>query len=176
MLRGFLDFFRDTLRRQTEGLTGEQLAARLEPSTMTLGGMLKHLAYVEQVVVLGHAPRPGAVGDLGRHRLEGRPGLGPALGRAGHRRGTEGDVRRGRRGGRPRARPGARPRRLDTIAARPRRGQAVSLRWIVVHMVEEYARHCGHADLIRESIDGATDLLPPPPPPRNALLACIVTM
>ena len=33
----------------------------------------------------------------------------------------------------------------------------ISLRWILVHMIEEYARHCGHADLIRESIDGSTD-------------------
>ena len=32
----------------------------------------------------------------------------------------------------------------------------VNLRWILVHMIEEYARHCGHADLIRESIDGDT--------------------
>jgi hypothetical protein len=37
-----------------------------------------------------------------------------------------------------------------------RRGQPVSLRWILVHVVEEYARHNGHADLIRECIDGAT--------------------
>jgi hypothetical protein len=37
-----------------------------------------------------------------------------------------------------------------------RRGAPVSLRWILVHMIEEYARHNGHADLIRERIDGAT--------------------
>jgi hypothetical protein len=46
---------------------------------------------------------------------------------------------------------------LDTIAAfRASRRGDVSLRWILVHMIEEYARHCGHADLIREAIDGVT--------------------
>ena len=43
---------------------------------------------------------------------------------------------------------------LDQEAAKPR-GDAVSLRWIMVHMIEEYARHNGHADLLRELIDGA---------------------
>ncbi len=46
---------------------------------------------------------------------------------------------------------------LDTIAAVKRRGvHDVSLRWIYVHMIEEYARHNGHADLLRERIDGRT--------------------
>jgi hypothetical protein len=43
---------------------------------------------------------------------------------------------------------------LDDLGRR-RRGEDVSLRWIYVHMVEEYARHNGHADLIRELVDGA---------------------
>ncbi|MEZ5193907.1 MAG: DUF664 domain-containing protein [Nocardioides sp.] len=49
---------------------------------------------------------------------------------------------------------------LDTVSARPSRrtGAPFTLRWILVHLIEEYARHAGHADLIRESIDGATDL------------------
>ena len=47
---------------------------------------------------------------------------------------------------------------VDTVAARkhPRTGEDLSLRWILVHMIEEYARHNGHADLIRERIDGVT--------------------
>src|SRR3712207_903565 len=45
---------------------------------------------------------------------------------------------------------------LDAIAVEPGRdGQPLSLRWILVHMIEEYARHNGHADLLRERIDGA---------------------
>jgi hypothetical protein len=45
---------------------------------------------------------------------------------------------------------------LDDISPEPDEGQPVSLRWIYHHMIEEYARHNGHADLIRERIDGAT--------------------
>ena len=48
MLRAFLDFYRATVRRQAEGLTPEQLATPLAPAIMTLGGMLKHLALVEE--------------------------------------------------------------------------------------------------------------------------------
>ena len=44
---------------------------------------------------------------------------------------------------------------LDQLSERPNRdGEHWSMRWILVHMIEEYARHCGHADLIREAIDG----------------------
>ena len=51
----------------------------------------------------------------------------------------------------------AAPDGLDTLAARPdrRTGEPVSLRWIVVHMVEEYCRHNGHADLLRQALDGS---------------------
>ena len=45
---------------------------------------------------------------------------------------------------------------LDTLAPTAGHHGPFHLRWILVHMIEEYARHCGHADLIRESIDGAT--------------------
>jgi hypothetical protein len=40
------------------------------------------------------------------------------------------------------------------LAIRPKTGAPVSLRWIMIHMIEEYARHCGHADFLRERIDG----------------------
>ena len=45
---------------------------------------------------------------------------------------------------------------LETTYRDERRGREISLRWVYVHMIEEYARHCGHADLLRERIDGAT--------------------
>jgi hypothetical protein len=48
----------------------------------------------------------------------------------------------------------ARADSLDTLAARTRSGDQISLRWIMVHMIEEYARHNGHADFLRERIDG----------------------
>jgi len=41
-----------------------------------------------------------------------------------------------------------------SLATRPKTGAPVSLRWILIHMIEEYARHCGHADFLRERIDG----------------------
>jgi len=44
----------------------------------------------------------------------------------------------------------------STIPAGQRSGKLVSLRWILIHMVEEYSRHNGHADLLRQRIDGAT--------------------
>ncbi|CAN5352370.1 hypothetical protein BH23ACT6_BH23ACT6_13950 [soil metagenome] len=45
----------------------------------------------------------------------------------------------------------------DESTARPRRsGEALNVRWVLLHMIEEYARHAGHADLLRESIDGQT--------------------
>ncbi len=40
----------------------------------------------------------------------------------------------------------------------PAKGETATIRWVLVHMVEEYCRHAGHADLIRQSIDGATDV------------------
>ena len=45
---------------------------------------------------------------------------------------------------------------LDELAAADGIGGPVTMRWLLVHMIEEYARHCGHADLLREMIDGAT--------------------
>ena len=45
---------------------------------------------------------------------------------------------------------------LETLSGFWPDGRAPSLRWILTHMIEEYARHCGHADLLRESIDGRT--------------------
>jgi hypothetical protein len=47
---------------------------------------------------------------------------------------------------------------LDAVGTRPRTGERFSLRWILLHMIEETARHAGHADLIRERIDGSTGI------------------
>jgi hypothetical protein len=41
-----------------------------------------------------------------------------------------------------------------SLATRAKTGEPVSLRWILIHMIEEYARHCGHADFLRERLDG----------------------
>lgn len=159
MLRAWLDFHRDTLRRKTDGLTAEQLARPLPPSTMTLGGMLKHLALVESnwfdAVLRGEPMMPpfdtadwDADWDWDWHSAGGdspeelRRLLDTAVARADRAVDT---VLAG-------------PDGLDTASARTskRHGTPFSLRWILCHMIEEYARHNGHADLIRESIDGQT--------------------
>ncbi len=159
MLTAFLDYYRATLLRQTEGVSDAELEDRLAPSSMTLGGLLSHLAWVEDwwfgVHLAGRdedALWAGADWEsdqdwewswaTGRSGDELRAALLAAVER------SRADVAAAVAAG------GA-----DAVAARahPQHG-AISLRWILVHMVEEYARHCGHADLIRESIDGATDL------------------
>jgi uncharacterized damage-inducible protein DinB len=157
-LLGFLDYQRDTLRMKTAGLEGSDLARTLPPSTMTLGGLLKHLAVVEDwwfSRVLRDADwaeqfrdvdwdadpdwewhsaaddSPAQLRDLLDATVaRSDANVGEVLGEGG----------------------------LDAVAARrdPRTGEGFSLRWILTHMIEEYARHNGHADLLRESIDGQT--------------------
>ncbi|HEX3005198.1 MAG TPA: DinB family protein [Angustibacter sp.] len=153
-LLAFVDHHRDTLRLKTEGLDADQLAATHAPSEMTLGGMLKHLAFVEhwwlRCVFLGEEfSEPWASvdwdadGDWDWHsaaqdsREELRAIFDDTV--------ADSDTVIAGAG-------------LDDLAARPSRGtgEHVSLRWILLHLLEEYARHNGHADLIRESIDGAT--------------------
>jgi uncharacterized damage-inducible protein DinB len=156
-LRSFVDAQRATLLRQVAGLDAAQLAQPLPPSTMTLGGMLKHLAYVEDfwlgVVLLDQPPTPPfeavdwrtdrdwdwrtAADDSPEELLRMHA---DAVGRSDAVLAAVTD---------PEARAARGHRRT---------GEAPTVRWILLHLVEEYARHLGHADLIRESIDGATGL------------------
>ena len=153
----YLDYHRDTLRRKVEGLDREQLGRTLPPSTMTLGGLVKHMTLVEE----SWFSRVLEGNDLGEPWAsvpwdddpdwEWRTGAtdDPATLRAAYdeivsRVDTIIAAALDRDG-------------LDALSARPsRRGEEghFSLRWILLHMIEEYARHNGHADLIRESIDG----------------------
>lgn len=157
-LTAFLDHVRATLLRQCEDLDADQLAQRLDPSPMCLGGMLKHLVFVEQwwfrVVFAGLEP-DGVWADVDWEADEDwdwhswrdqSPAELAAMLRAEAERSRATVAAALADGG------------LDTLAVREGRHGRVSLRWILVHMVEEYARHCGHADLIRESVDGRTGL------------------
>lgn len=160
MLLAWLDYHRDTLRTKTEGLGSDQLSATHPPSTLTLGGLLKHMALVEDhwfsVILLGSDPvEPWksvdweADGDWEFHTaFEDSPAELRRLF-------DDACAASDRILKRVLAEDG-----LDRLSEKPSRqpheGQKFSLRWIVVHMIEEYARHNGHADLIRESIDGAT--------------------
>jgi uncharacterized damage-inducible protein DinB len=152
-LMAFLDYHRATLLWKTEGLTGEQLARTLAPSTMTLGGMLKHLALVEDdwlsVFLLGHEPDPlwrdvdweadpdwdwhSAVDDSPEQLRELLTSTVARL------RALVAEV----------------PLEQESVRTLRFNGKPANLRWIVLHLIEEYARHNGHADLIRQSIDGS---------------------
>jgi uncharacterized damage-inducible protein DinB len=156
-LLGFLDFQRATLAWKCEGLDAVGLRATVGASTMTLGGMLKHLASVEDGWFSRRLrgrdlPAPwdtvdwSADPDWDWHSAAGdSPDELFALWREA--------VERSRSAVREALADGG----LEQPARRPMRdGRVPSLRWIVVHMIEEYARHNGHADLLRESIDGLT--------------------
>jgi uncharacterized damage-inducible protein DinB len=157
-VRSFLAYFRATLRRQVEDLTPEQLDRTLAPSPMTLGGMVSHLAFVEDYwcrhVLHGAEPAEpwrsidwATDPDQDWHRAAGQSADELlALHETAVRAADEAIDRALAAGG------------LDTLAVVDRHGEAPSLRWILLHLVEEYARHAGHADLIRESIDGTTGL------------------
>ncbi len=151
-LLAFLDYHRDTLLVKTDGLTAEQLALTHPPSTMTLGGMLKHLALVEDnwfsVFFLGNDD-DAFWADVD---WEGDPDYdwNSAVGD------TPDQLRTLFTGTVDRVRSLVADVPLDQESVRTNRfsGRPANLRWIVLHMIEEYARHNGHADLIRESIDG----------------------
>ncbi|MGA8845418.1 MAG: DinB family protein [Nocardioides sp.] len=153
-LLAFLDHHRDVLRVKTEGLDAAQLDRRLAPSDLTLGGMLQHLAFVEDwwigVTLLGEPPRAPfddvdweADDDWDWHSAAGQEPV--ALRSVFDRFVARSDEALSSADS------------LDMIAVRrhSHSGEGISLRWILVHLIEEYARHNGHADLLRESIDGS---------------------
>jgi hypothetical protein len=159
-LRGFLDHHRDTVRMKCAGRTQAQLAQALPPSDMTLGGMMKHLAIVDQSWFeddfAGRGLMPPfdtadweADRDWEWHsaRDDSPEELLALFDEAVRRSDAVLDEALGPDG------PG-----LDglSVADQPDGLGKFSLRWIILHMLEEYARHNGHADLIRESIDGRT--------------------
>jgi hypothetical protein len=151
-LTGFLDFLRGTVALKTDGLTADQLRAVHPPSSMTLGGMLKHLAFVEDYwvrhVLLGLPPSPpwdtapwDDDPDWDWHSAAGDDEE--------HLRGLWREAVERSRADLPLA-------DLDRLSALARQGEHVSVRYVLVHLVEEYARHAGHADLLREALDGST--------------------
>lgn len=156
-LLGFLDYQRATLAWKCSGLDATGLAAGLAPTTMTLGGMLKHLAYVEDhwcsrwLHARDPAPPWDAVDwstdeDWDWHSAtQDTPAELRSLWQEAVER-SRSLVAEALADGGP-----------DRLAQRTwPDGTAPSLRWILLHLIEEYARHNGHADLLRESVDGLT--------------------
>ncbi|RBY96860.1 mini-circle protein [Blastococcus sp. TF02-8] len=155
-LLGFLDFHRATLAWKTAGLDADALRVTVGASSMSLGGLLKHLAYVEEtwfacrVHGLSRSPVWDGVDWESDPDHDWQSAVADSPGEL--RTLWEDAVTRSRRLVAEALADGG----LDRPAAVALRdGRTPTLRWIVVHMIEEYARHNGHADLIRESIDGA---------------------
>jgi uncharacterized damage-inducible protein DinB len=146
MLDAYLDYHQRTLLIKLDGLDDEQLRRPMVPSGVSLLGMTKHIAYVhrwwfravwadEEVAFPWTKEDPDA-----DWRVEPSDTTAQivALYRA--------EVALGR----------AIVQASDDLSALPQGGQPHTLRWILVHMVEECARHNGHADILRELIDGRT--------------------
>jgi uncharacterized damage-inducible protein DinB len=150
-LEGWLDFHRITLAMKCEGLDDEQAAAAsVPPSVLTLTGIVQHMAEVERNwfrrVLAGeqappiYDPQADPDGPDGGFDLAEGATLHDALAT------WRAEIAYARKHCAER----------DLADTGRFMGQGVSLRWIYVHMIEEYARHNGHADLLRERIDGTT--------------------
>ncbi len=149
-LEAWLDYYRATLLVKCAGLDRAQLATRaIPPSELTLLGLVRHMTLVEQwwfEATFAGLPvveyytleddRDADFHDLGSATLD--------------------EVRTNYDAACQRSRDLCAGHSLDEIAKRPNSDGAVDLRWIFVHMIEESARHCGHADLLREVLDGTT--------------------
>jgi uncharacterized damage-inducible protein DinB len=150
-LESWLDFYRATLAIKCEGLTEEQLrAASVRPSPLTLLGLLQHMAEVERnwfrrVLVGDNAP-PIYDPNADPNSSDGGFDLSDEIRLDTARRRWEAEI--------DHARANCADRRLDQTSSFL--GGQVTLRWIYIHMIGEYARHNGHADLLRERIDGTT--------------------
>jgi len=148
MLDGWLEFHRETLRWKVDGLAPEQLKERsVPPSTMSLLGLVRHMADVERNWfrrVMGGEDAPGIFWN--DEFPDGDFDLVDDASVAEDMATWQTEIEA--------ARSIAAQHQLDDTG--DRRGQPCSLRWIYLHMIEEYARHNGHADLLRERIDGQT--------------------
>jgi len=145
LLTTFLDYQRQVMLRKVIGVSDEDLRRPMTESNVTLLGIVKHLGYVErdwfQDVFLGQdVETPWTDEDRDADwRIE--PGEETDVIVAFYRDEIA------------KANEITAASDLDAVAARPEAG-GVTMRWILVHMIEETARHLGHADLIRERIDG----------------------
>lgn len=154
---GFLEFQRATLAWKCADLDAAGLKATVGDSTMTLGGMLKHLSCVEDwwFSYWLHARDPAPPWD--DVDWDSAPDWDWETAKDDAPEALRTMWQRAVARSRVLVADSLRDGGFEGLARRKwPDGQAPSLRWIVLHMVEEYARHNGHADLLRESIDGVT--------------------
>lgn len=156
-LLGFLDYQRATLEWKTRGLDAAGMSLRTARSSMTLAGLLNHMAWVEDHWFSYFLHNRDRSETWARADFKADPDWewNEAVTMA------PDDVRARWAGACEKSRVDV----ADALAhgdlgQEARRkwdsGEAPSLRWIVVHMIEEYARHNGHADILREAVDGET--------------------
>ena len=152
MLETWLDFHRQTLLGKCSGLTADQLRERAAPpSKLSLLGLVRHMAEVER----GWFRRRIAGENAGYlYSSEDDPdGEFDHVGTADAEQDIAAYLAEIEL-----ARQAAAGRELDETFFHSHRKAELSVRWVYVHMIEEYARHNGHADLLRERIAGATGL------------------
>lgn len=152
MLDGWLEYHRETLETKCAGLSAEQLRElSAPPSELSLLGLVRHMAEVERAwfrnIMAGEGVDPLYYSDEDR---DGDFHLTQQDTYAEAYAAWQAEIAR--------ARELAAALGLDDVGKSKHRrtGKSYNLRWIMTHMIEEYARHNGHADLIRERIDGAT--------------------
>ncbi|MFC0506945.1 DinB family protein [Micromonospora costi] len=148
MLRAFLDYHRATLALKCDGLSDEQLREQSSPpSTLSLLGLVRHMAEVERTWfrrVIGGEDVPlvwSSTGDF-QEAYDARSATRTEAFAAWRR-----EVEHSRRIERE-------AESLDVTGHNARWGEDVSLRLVMLHLIHEYARHNGHADFLREAIDG----------------------
>jgi hypothetical protein len=153
LLVEFLDYYRATIEQKCDGIDDAQARTTIEPSDMSLIGIVRHLAEVERnwfrAKFVGEDAPYHFIYDADEDK-DWHPDDGEALadalalyrwecGRAREITSAAGSLDE-----------------LSKVGVRWYDEQSVSLRWILVHMIEETARHAGHADLLRQRIDGLT--------------------
>ncbi len=148
MLRAFLDFHRDTLAMKCEGLSDDQLREQSSPpSTLSLLGLVRHMAEVERTWfrrVINGEDLPLVWSDSGDYQVAYDASTASADDAF---RAWRDEVEHSRRIERA-------AESLDVTGYQKRWGEHVSLRLVMYHLMHEYARHNGHADFLREAIDG----------------------
>lgn len=148
-LEGMLDAYRAEVVRKVAGVTEDDARRRLVPSMTTLGGIVKHLRWVEirwfqqrfAQLPAGQLPDPPSADDPdAEFRLDPSETVAGVIEQYEQACTCSREI--------------AADRSLDDTVPHHALGQ-LSLRWIFVHMIEETARHAGHADILRELTDGA---------------------
>lgn len=144
MLVGWLDYHRATLALKCEGLTDDQLRVRsVPPSDLSLLGLVRHMSDVElhwfRFWLAGEPPNPRYEGeeDFDVDGADVTEAFDYWNSECAHAREVQATFSS-----------------LDDVGFGQKLGAGISVRWTLVHMIEEYARHNGHADLLREAIDG----------------------